>query len=87
MSVSAGERLSMEQSGTATTELTEADVPGFAAVEIAADESLQERISADSALDVGQIADTAEQKLAADEAKAEAAQAVVDAAAEDLAAE
>ena len=44
LSVSAGERLSMEQSAASTSELTETDVPGFAAVEIAADESEYRRI-------------------------------------------
>ena len=84
MSVSAGERLSVEQSAASTSELTETDVPGFAAVEIAADESLQERIESASGLDVAGIVSGAQEKLASDEAKAEAAQAVVDAAAEDL---
>ncbi len=84
LSVSAGERLTVEQSAASTSELTETDVPGFAAVEIAADESLQERIESASGLDVAGIVSGAQEKLASDEAKAEAAQAVVDAAAEDL---
>ena len=84
LSVSAGERLTVEQSAASTSELTETDVPGFAAVEIAADESLQERIESASGLDVAGIVSGAQEKLASDEAKAEAAQAVVDGAAEDL---
>ena len=84
LSVTAGESLSVSGSGTASTELTAADIPGFAAVEIAADESLQERIESASGLDVGAVVSGAEDRLASDEAEAEAAQAALDEAAEEL---
>lgn len=84
LSVTAGESLSVSGSGTASTELTAADIPGFAAVEIAGDESLQERIESASGLDVGAVVSGAQEKLASDEAEAEAAQAEADEAAEAL---
>ena len=84
LSVTAGESLSVSGSGTASTELTAADIPGFAAVEIAADESLQERIESASGLDVAGVVSGAQEKLASDEAEAEAAQAEADEAAEAL---
>lgn len=84
LSVTAGESLSVSGSGTASTELTAADIPGFAAVEIAGDESLQERIESASGLDVGAVVSGAEDRLASDEAEAEAAQAALDEAAEEL---
>ena len=48
----------------------EAGVPGFAAVEIAKDETLQQKIAEQSGLDTSVIAENAGQSLARDEAKA-----------------
>ena len=50
----------------------EAVVPGFAAVEIAKDETLQQKIAEQSGLDTSVIAENAGQSLARDEAKAAA---------------
>ncbi len=82
--VSAGESLSVSSAGVTSSELTAADIPGFAAVEIAGSESLQERIESASGLDVGAVVSGAEEKLASDEAEAEAAQAALEEAAGEL---
>ena len=84
LTVTAGESLSVSSTGTASSELTAADIPGFAAVEIASDQSLQERIGSATGLDVAGIVNGAQEKLASDEAEAEAAQAALDEASEAL---
>lgn len=50
--------------------LTESGIPGFVAVEIANDESLQQRIEADTGMDVSEIVSGADAKLASDEQQA-----------------
>ncbi len=82
--VTAGESLTVALGAAEMAALTEDDIPGFAAVEIAADESLQERIESASGLDVAGVVSGAQEKLASDEAEAEAAQAEADEAAEAL---
>ena len=84
LTVTAGESLTVALGAAEMAALTEDDIPGFAAVEIAADESLQERIESASGLDVAGVASGAQEKLASDEAEAEAAQAEADEAAEAL---
>ena len=84
LTVTAGESLTVALGVAEMAALTEDDIPGFAAVEIAADESLQERIESASGLDVAGVASGAQEKLASDEAEAEAAQAEADEAAEAL---
>ena len=84
LTVTAGESLTIGQGAAETTALTEADIPGFAATEIASDQSLQERIESATGLDVAGIVSGAQEKLASDEAEAEAAQAALDEAAETL---
>lgn len=84
LTVTAGESLSVSSTGTASSELTAADIPGFAAVEIASDQSLQERIGSATGLDVAGIVNGAQEKLASDEAEAKAAQAALDEASEAL---
>lgn len=84
LTVTAGESLTVALGAAEMAALTEDDIPGFAAVEIAADESLQERIESASGLDVAGVVSGAQEKLASDEAEAEAAQAEADEAAEAL---
>lgn len=84
LTVTAGESLTVALGAAEMAALTEDDIPGFAAVEIAADESLQERIESASGLDVAGVASGAQEKLASDEAEAEAAQAEADEAAKAL---
>ena len=50
--------------------LTESGIPGFVAVEIANDESLQQRIESDTGMDVSEIVSGADAKLASDEQQA-----------------
>lgn len=54
----------------ASDTLTESGIPGFVAVEIANDESLQQRIEADTGLNVSEIVSGADAKLASDEQQA-----------------
>lgn len=84
LTVTAGESLTVALGAAEMAALTEDDIPGFAAVEIAGDESLQERIESASGLDVAGVVSGAQEKLASDEAEAEAAQAALDEAAEEL---
>ena len=74
LSVSAGERLTVEQSAASTSELTDRCPRLCSRGDSGGREPAGANIGG-SGLDVGQMADTAEQKLAADEAEAEAAQA------------
>ena len=81
------EHIILDGPGLTVENLQEEDVPGYVAVEVSKNEDLQQRIETTTDLDVEEMIGGAEEKLAEEEASAEAADEIIQEAFDSLTAE